>query len=117
MPIATLNIEIVRGATFGPIQILCKDAAGAPVPLAGWSAFAQARDSHKTPVIIDLLPIIDPADTLGLITLTAIPWQTTKNYDFQSIDWDLILQTPTGDRLPPFLGGKIRITNAITQPS
>lgn len=117
MSASILNLEIVRGTTFGPIQILCKDANGAPVPLAGWSAFAEARDSPKTPVIIDLLPVIEANDTAGIITLSKIPWQSTRILEFQSIEWDLILQTPNGDRLPPFIAGKIHITNTLTQPS
>jgi hypothetical protein len=111
-----LNLSIVRGTTFGPVQIYCKDSTGAPVPLAGWSAYAQARDSTKTPVIIDFAPVIAANDSEGLVTLPAIPWATTKEYSFQSIEWDLILQKPSGERLPPFIGGAVNISTPTTQP-
>jgi hypothetical protein len=113
---AILNLTIVRGATFGPVEIIAKNDAGQIVPLAGWQAFAHARKSATSPVAINLAPVIVPNDTVGLITIPEISWEMTKTYDFQTLEWDLMLQTPQGKRLVPRLGGTIQIVNASTQP-
>lgn len=113
----TLNLEIVRGTTFGPIQIICKNDAGQVVPLAGWKAYAEGRKTATSPVVIALNPSILNNDSTGLITIPEIAWEVTKTYDFQTLEWDLILETPQGKRLPPKLEGKIYVVNAKTQPA
>lgn len=112
---STLNLEILKGTTFGPIQIICKDAAGVAVPLAGWSAFAEVRKDEKSSVVLDLTPVIAANDAAGLVTLPAIAWGTTDDLPVMVAQWDLILQDPTGRRLPPFLGGRVTISLPITQ--
>ena len=112
---ATLNLEILKGTTFGPIQITCKDAAGVPVPLAGWSAFAEVRKDEKSSLILDLAPVIAPDDAAGLVTLPEIAWDATDDLPVMVGQWDLILEDPDGRRLPPFLGGRVTIALPITQ--
>jgi hypothetical protein len=114
---STLNLEIEKGTSFGPIQLYCKDAAGNAVPLAGWSAFAQVRKDEKSTLILDLNPVIQPNDAAGLVTLSEIPWEATQELPVMVTQWDLILQTPTGRRLPTFLRGRVTITLPITQPT
>lgn len=109
------NLTIVRGTTFGPILITCKDAAGAAVPLAGWSAFAEVRRDEKSGVIIDFLPVIASNDSAGLVTIPVIPWTLTDDLTDVFARWDLILQDPTGRRLPPFIGGRVSIISPVTQ--
>ena len=110
-----LNLEIQKGTTFGPLQILCKDAEGVAVPLAGWSAFAEVRKDEKSAVILDLGPVITVNDAAGIVTLPKIPWETTEDLPVMVAQWDLILQDPTGNRLPPFIGGRMTIRLPITQ--
>jgi hypothetical protein len=110
-----LNLEIIKGTTFGPLAITCKDGAGAPVPLAGWTAFAEVRKDEKSAVILDFAPVIALNDAAGLVTLPAIPWNTTDDLPVIHAQWDLILQDPTGRRLPPFLGGRVTVSLPITQ--
>jgi hypothetical protein len=112
---ATLNLEILKGTTFGPVQIICKDAAGVVVPLAGWSAYAEVRKDEKSSVILDLAPVIAADDAAGLVTLPEIGWQTTDDLPTMVGQWDLILEDPSGRRLPPFLGGRVTIALPITQ--
>ncbi len=111
-----LNLEILRGTTFGPITITCKDAAGEPVPLAGWSAHAHARRDGETATLIDFAPVIEADDADGLVTIPEIPWESTIELPISIAPWDLILQDPTGRRLPPFLGGRVTIANPSTLP-
>ena len=115
MSLSTLNLTILKGTTFGPIQITCKDAAGVAVPLAGWSAFAEVRKDEKGSVILDLAPVIEPDDAVGLVTLPEIAWGTTDDLPVMVGQWDLILEDPAGRRLPPFLGGRVTISLPITQ--
>lgn len=116
MPAATLNLNLEKGTTFGPVQITCKNASGAIVPLAGWSAFAEVRKEGKGYLILDLGPVIEADDAAGLVTLREVPWSETEDLPVVEALWDLILQDPSGRRLPPLLGGKFDITRPVTQP-
>ena len=111
---STLDLEILRGTTFGPVQIVCKNSAKAPVALAGWSAAAQARKSASSTLIVDLLPVIAADDAAGLVTLSEIPWETTAALPVGDFRYDLVMIDPDGRRLPPFLGGKLKITDIYT---
>ena len=115
--VSPLNLEIVKGTTFGPIQIFCKDAAGVAVPLAGWTAYAEVRRDGKSTIISDLVPVISATDALGLVTIPEIHWSATAELPLMVAQWDLILQDPAGRRLAPCLGGRVTISLTITQPS
>lgn len=110
-----VNLSIVRGTTFGPYQILCKQADGSPAPLAGYTAKAEARESASSALALNLAPVIDPADTLGIITIPKIPWATTAAMVEDLLRWDLILIDPQGNKMPPFVCGEITVTTPITQ--
>ena len=110
-----VNLTIKRGTTFGPYQILCKDANGAAVPLAGYSAKAEARKNNDSDLALDLTPVIEVDDSLGVITLPKIPWETTADISEDLLKWDLILIDPDGNKLPPFVYGEITVETPITQ--
>ena len=115
---ATLNLTIRRGTTFGPVLITCKDSAGAVVPLAGFTAFAEARKGVGSAVVIDFAPVIQSNDAAGLITIPAIAYADTDDLPSCSIPWDLILQDPQGVRTTePILEGVVSINQIITQPA
>lgn len=114
---ATLNLTINRGTTFGPVLITCKDASGVAVPLAGYTAYAEARKAAGRSVVIDFAPIIEDDDADGLITIPAIPYADTADIPPCSIPWDLILESPDGIRATdPILEGRVSINQIITQP-
>ena len=115
MDLSILNLEIVKGTTFGPVLIYCKDADGDPVPLAGWSAFAEARKRKHLPVLLDLTPEIAVDDADGLVTIPEKAWEITAALPEVVAQWDLILQDPTGRPLPPFVGGSLTITRSNTR--
>jgi len=112
-----VNLTIKRGTTFGPYQIICKQADGTPFPLAGYSAEAQARERVSGEVVIDLAPTIQPDDALGIISLSEIPWEETAAMADELLKWDLILIDPNGKKIPPFVFGEITVTTPITQQS
>jgi hypothetical protein len=115
MPI--LNLTINRGTTFGPVLITAKDGAGAVVPLAGYTAYAEARKTANRDVVIDFAPVIAADDTAGLITIPAIAHDLTKDIPSCSIPWDLILEAPDGTRATePIFEGRVSINQLITQP-
>ena len=109
-----LNLIIKKGTTFGPVEILCKDSEGAAFPLAGWSALAQVRKTAASAVVHNLGPVIAADDSAGLVTLPEIAWAVTETLPLGDYQWDLILVSPTGKRLPPFLGGAVPISRPIT---
>jgi len=70
---ATLNLTVTKSTGFGGARLICREYVGGPVvPLAGYSAFSQARKDSDCPVIIDFAPVIESDDADGLITLPAI---------------------------------------------
>ena len=109
---APISLTLFRGTTFGPLTITCRDSAGELVPLAGWAAYAQARLHDGT--VLDLLPSIAADDAAGVVTLAALSWQDTADLPVGTGDWDLILETPQGQRLPPFFGGKFIVSAPST---
>lgn len=111
-----LTFNIRRGVTFGPVSITCRDAAGVAVPLAGWSAFAEARQTPQGPVILNLAPVIQALDAVGLITIPAISYAATKALVDGVCAFDLILHTPTGTRIESGIQGTIHISTPLTQP-
>ena len=117
MPRATLDLEISRGTTFGPVLLYCKNELGVAVPLAGYSAFAEARKSPAHSVVINLSPVIEADDSDGLITIPEIPYTDTDDIPAQICKWDIILQDADGKRLAPIIGGIIAINMIITQPA
>lgn len=115
---ATLNLTINRGTTFGPVLITAKDGTGAVVPLAGYTAYAEARKSAGRSVVIDFSPVIEADDADGLITIPAIPYADTADIPPCSVPWDLILESPDGVRMTtPLIRGRVSINQIITQPA
>lgn len=119
---ATLNLSIVRTASFGPVAITCQRLAEdgvtlEVVPLAGWSAYAEVRKSPGKAVVLDLSPVITADDAAGLITLPKIDHTALANLPLGTHAWDLILEDPDGVRYPPLVSGKADITRTTTEPS
>ena len=58
MAAITLNLEIIKGITFGPLDITAKDEAGDVVDLTGYTPIAHARVNPDRPVSFDLAPAL-----------------------------------------------------------
>lgn len=117
-----LDLTISRAVNFGPIAItaqrLAEDGVTLEiVPLAGWTAYAEVRKSAATAVVLDLAPVIAADDTIGLITIPEIDFAITAALPIGTHEWDIILQDPSGRRLPPLIAGEVHIDRPITQPS
>lgn len=110
-----IPLTIRRGVTFGPITIICRDALGAAIPLAGWSAYAEARKTPDGPVVLDLVPVIAADDALGIITIPAIAHTATTSLSDSLLGFDLILGTPIGTRIDSGVAGTIHISTPYTQ--
>ncbi|MFA7302071.1 MAG: hypothetical protein WC069_07200, partial [Candidatus Shapirobacteria bacterium] len=94
---AALNLTIIKGITFGPVLITCKDSGGAAVNLTGWSVTADARQSPSKAVAFSLAPQITDA-AAGQITVGFSDEQTNA-LPAGTFRWDLVLERPTGERL------------------
>ena len=115
MAAAELNLTLVRGTDFGPVQIFCKDSAGNAVPLAGCKAYSQVRKTPDDSVVFDLAPEIAADDADGLVTLPAIPHADSLSKPLGGFKWDLILEYPDGKRIPyPIVAGTFTISRTIT---
>lgn len=112
-----LNIEVTAGCDMPEYQIRCLDSDGAVFPLAGWKAHAHVRKNPKGSLVYNLSPTIDSNDVQGLVTIPAIGYANTATIQSGAYHWDLILETPTGQRLDPTLAGVFSVTLPNTQPA
>lgn len=110
---ARLDLHISKGITFGPVLVTCKDASGNPRNLTGWSVFADARQSLTGGVAFSLAPqIVGGAG--GQVSMSFTPEQTAA-LRAGTYRWDLVLRNPGGDRLGPYLAGKVAVDQLNTQ--
>lgn len=109
-----LDITIWRGLTYGPQIVIAKDTAGAVYNLTGWSVYAEVRKETPLTVLLNLNPSITNAST-GEITMEVTPAVTLALAEAVAF-WDLVLKTPSGRKLGPYIGGTAVIATAITQP-
>lgn len=110
---AIYHINIKHNITFGPLKIYCKDKSNNIVPLTNWIVYAQARNKSN-PGFIDLSPeITDPS--AGEITIEFTDSET-RALSAGDYNWDMILETPEGTHLGPFIQGRCKIEETITQP-
>jgi len=112
---AKLDLSIRRGITFGPVQIICRNAAGDLVDLTGWQPFAEVRKKSGAEVILDFEPAITGPPTNGAITIPEVTDEETMALTAGTYAWDFILQTPTGDIVGPYISGKCVISDKITK--
>lgn len=111
---ASLQLQVTKGITFGPVLIHCKGAGGTPLNLTGYTVHAQARTSPSASLAFSLPATITDA-AAGTITLAWTDEQTAA-LPPGGFAWDLVLGTPTGERIGPILAGSINIIPIITRP-
>ncbi len=121
MPAFSLNLEISRTTGMREARIYMKRLAEdgvteEAVPLAGWSAFAEARKTPDQSVVVDFQPVIEPDDADGLVTLPAMSHTAAADLPLGGFPWDLILEQPDGTRLPPVVAGVLTISRTTTNP-
>ena len=105
-------ITLYRGKSIIPIIINAADTAGLPYNLTGWFVYSVVRKSVQGSILLDLNPVITNAAN-GEITIDVdVPFGLPEGEAL----WDLVLKTPTAKILPPFIGGVVTITTAMTQP-
>lgn len=110
----THNLTIRRGITFGPLTFEFKDDAGDPVDLTGWQIFADVRKKPTDEVAFSLEPEITDAEAgIAVIEFTD---EETDELTAGSYGWDLVLQNPDGERLGPYLAGRVSVKTIYTQP-
>jgi hypothetical protein len=110
---AIYDIEIVRGLDWGPVTIVCRDAASAIVDLTGWSVEAHARKTRCGTLFYNLAPTIsDP--TGGEITIPTITAAVSDQLCRGRYGWDLVLITPAGRRQGPYITGAFGLSEIYT---
>jgi hypothetical protein len=112
---AVHDLELKIGTTFGPVLLRCKDGAGEAVDLTGWTAYADVRVKPGAAVVFGLAPAISDA-AAGEITLGKTDEQTAALTPGR-YKWDLILETPDGKRLGPYVAGACIVSQPITKPA
>jgi len=104
------SIVIYRGLTFGPFVVEVLDINGAPYTLTGWFPFAEVKDEPGGTQRMDLFPEIFETTKIKM----QVAFGVTAGVPEGNYYWDLILVTPTGERLGPFIGGAAQAKTAIT---
>lgn len=108
-----LPLKIRRGIAYGPLKIVCRDANHDPVPLTNYTVAAVARPEIGSTTNIDLEPAITNAAAAEItIDLDVIE---TGYFPLGDYVYDLILTTPGGVRLPPVIGGNLRVIDTVTR--
>ena len=106
------DLDVVKGSIFGPIVFTAVDSSGNLMDLTNWTAVAKSTNGFGQ--LYDLQPVIaNQLTNKGQIVIQLTPQQT----DLFSIGrnrWDFMLQRPTGERLPPFLGGNLTVTEPVS---
>jgi hypothetical protein len=110
---ANFPIKIRRGIHYGPLTVSCQDSNDDPVPLTGFSVFAVARPQLESPNEIDLEPAITNA-VGGVITID-LDDETTNQFAVGDYVWDLVLQEPGGERIPPLLAGPLSVIDYVSR--
>lgn len=108
-----LPLKIRRGIAYGPLKIVCRDANHDPVPLTSYTVAAVARPETESTTNIDLEPTITNA-AAGEITIS-LDVVDTGYFPVGEYVYDLILTTPGGVRLPPVIGGPLRVIDTETR--
>jgi hypothetical protein len=104
------DIDVVKGSIFGPVMFTAVDATGNPINLTNWQVFAKSTNGFGQ--IYDLQPLVSNA-AAGQIVIQ-LTQQQTDLFSIGRNRWDFMLQRPTGERLPPFLGGNLTVTEPVS---
>ena len=114
------DLTIIRGITFGPVTIVCRDQpeadGGLPVDLTDYIPYAAVRRKPGGELLeLDLAPQV--TDTAGgEVTIPAIQDEDTELLEPFRGGWDFILELPNGERRGPFVTGKFVIRDKYTDP-
>jgi len=107
---AGTNFDTYSGETFSA-SFTCKDEAGDPVNLTGYTPRAQIRSTPTaTAVILDLAPTI-PTPANGVISINV----ATTGISAGIYYWDLVLDLPSSAGTIFITGGTIKFRNLVTR--
>lgn len=107
------DIEVARGSAIQPLEMTCKDDAGNPVDLTGWTARAQVRKSYGSALLIDMNPVIsDPVNGKVFLDVSGAETSTVPQGSYK---WDLVLVDNLGEIRGVFIRGKFIVFDKITQ--
>lgn len=118
MPVAViagdLPLLMVRGLSFGPIEVQVLDATSTPIDLTNYTIRAIARPEIPSPNQYDLAPTITtPAQ--GKFTFVFTPDQTQSLFPVGIYDYDVALKSLAGVILAPSpIAGKLTV---VDQPA
>ena len=105
-----LDLDISKGSVFGPVVFTAVDKNGNAFDLTNWQVFAKSTNDFRQ--LNDLQPLITNA-VAGQIMIQ-LTQQQTDSFSVGRNRWDLILQRPTGERLAPYYGGNLTVSEAVS---
>jgi hypothetical protein len=112
-----LPLKMRRGSTFGPISILCKNAAGtAAFDLTGYTVRSIARPEFPSPNQLDLGATIETPATAGEIKILITDENTIRNFPVGEYPYDVVLES-AGVRGAPTVAGILTVEDESSRPA
>jgi hypothetical protein len=111
---AIYPIKIRRGIHYGPLTVLAQDSNSNAVDLTGFSVFAVGRSELESENLVDLQPAITNA--AGGVIVIELEDEYTVTFPLMDGGvWDLVLQNPAGERIPPLLAGPFTVIDYVSR--
>lgn len=115
-----LNIVIDQGATF-PLYVEYKDPDGDPIDLTGYSVRMQIRQTPTATTKLldfdsddlDAGMTIGDLDETGVVDIAIAP-SVTSGLAFNSAEWDLVIESPSGV-VTRLVQGKASVSLGVTR--
>jgi hypothetical protein len=108
-----LDLIITRNVTWTAITLTCRDAAGDPLDLTGYTPLADARRALNKAVAFSLA--CELGEDTGTIILTEISDTDTSTMTLGEFTWDLVMEAPDGKREGPWMAGRIVVEDINTR--
>jgi len=110
-----LDLTVTKGVTYGPVQFTMRDEDGDPIDFTDggeWKVLAYARPSKDSQFKIDLAPTF--TDAAGGQFQIAFTDEQTLGQLAGRYHWDMIFESPAGERSGPYFAGKYIVQEIYT---
>lgn len=110
------NITIYRGLTLQTHRVKFSDSDGANISLSGWSAWWEARDKDGV-LKVSLGPTVtQDDDDEWCVEIGMTDEQTAALADSTLGTWehDLIVENTSGEKLGPYVAGKLKVLDPVS---
>jgi hypothetical protein len=109
---ANYPLHIEQGATFQRQWVVKNRLTDELVPLTGFTATSQIRDSANVALVLTITPVIDTVNSTITITLTGAQTATLTGTEYL---WGLKLTASGGEPNYRYVEGKVTVSPAVVR--